>query len=134
MNVKQTNFAYRVRHALNEHADDLPASTASRLADARTRALARKKPDSPRPAPIDQQAVAGRFGGLFNDRLSWLARAGAALPMVVVAAGIFVLYQAAWQERISDVAEIDAMVLADELPLRAYTDTGFNAYLARRAE
>jgi hypothetical protein len=38
------------------------------------------------------------------------------------------------QERISDLAEIDALVLSDELPLSAYLDHGFNAYLAKQVE
>ena len=35
------------------------------------------------------------------------------------------------QERIADLAEIDAAVLSDELPLDAYLDHGFNAYLSQ---
>ncbi|HWW72169.1 MAG TPA: DUF3619 family protein, partial [Duganella sp.] len=43
MNTDDLNFAYKVRHALNERLDDLPASTTDRLAQARKLALARKK-------------------------------------------------------------------------------------------
>jgi hypothetical protein len=32
------------------------------------------------------------------------------------------------------MAELDAAVLSDELPLTAYLDTGFNAYLEKRAQ
>ncbi|MDB5798539.1 MAG: hypothetical protein JWP36_2441 [Paucimonas sp.] len=134
MNAKEINFAYRVRHALNEHLDTLPPATIDRLAQARTRALASKKADAPQRVLATQTAFAGRAGGLFGDRLSWLARMGVAIPMVVVAAGIFALYQSEYQQRISEVAEIDAMVLADELPLNAYLDNGFNAYLAKKAD
>ena len=35
MNTDDLNFAYKVRHALNEQLDDLPASTTDRLAQAR---------------------------------------------------------------------------------------------------
>ena len=38
------------------------------------------------------------------------------------------------QKHISDTADIDAAVLSDELPLSAYLDHGFSAYLARQAE
>lgn len=134
MNTRQINFAYRVRHALNEQLDNMPAATTDRLAAARARALARKKPDAPRRAFATEHAFSGRAGGHFGDRLSWLARMGVAIPMVVVAAGIFALYQSESQRRISDFAEIDAMVLVDELPLNAYLDNGFNAYLAKKAE
>ena len=32
MNTDDLNFAYKVRHALNAHLDELPASTTDRLA------------------------------------------------------------------------------------------------------
>jgi hypothetical protein len=131
MNTKQVNFAYRLRRALNENLETLPASTTDRLAQARSAALARKKADAPQRVSTRRLAVAGNSGSLFGDRLSWLGRIGVALPMAIVAAGIFALYQAESQRRIDDVAEIDALVLADELPLNAYLDNGFNAYLAK---
>lgn len=134
MNVRQINFAYRVRHALNEHLDTMPAATVDRLAAARTAALQRKKSDAPKRKFVSDQVLAGHAGGMLDSRPSWLARMGAVLPLLVVAAGIFTLYHAEYQQRISDVAEMDAMVLADELPLKAYLDNGFNAYLAKRSE
>jgi hypothetical protein len=45
MNTEELNFAYKVRHALNETLDDLPPATTDRLAQARQMALARKKAD-----------------------------------------------------------------------------------------
>jgi len=44
------------------------------------------------------------------------------------------IYQYEQQRRIAETAEIDAAVLSDELPLSAYTDHGFNAYLAKRGQ
>jgi hypothetical protein len=38
------------------------------------------------------------------------------------------------QLRINETADIDAAMLTDELPLSAYADHGFNAYLATREE
>lgn len=131
MNTKQVNFAYRLRRALNENLDSLPASTTDRLAQARQVALTRKKADAPQRVAARRPVLAGNAGGLFGAQFSWLGRIGVALPMAVVAAGIFALYQAESQKRIEDVAEIDALVLADELPLNAYLDNGFNAYLAK---
>jgi hypothetical protein len=135
MNMEETNFAYKVRHALNQNLEHLPASTTSRLAVARQAALARKKPDAPirvlTSAPVTAQGVAGaRFGNPF----SWLSRLSVALPVVVVMASLVGMYQAEQQHRISELAEIDAMVLSDELPLNAYLDHGFNAYLAKRGD
>jgi hypothetical protein len=132
MNSRQIDFAYKVRHALNESADKLPAITADRLSTARKIALSRKKPDGRRVrAP---QAVLAGAGSFFDQPFSWLGRMGLALPIIVLAIGLTGLYQAEQQRRISDIADIDALVLSDELPLSAYLDNGFNAYLAKRVE
>ena len=136
MNAKQINFAYRVRHALNEILDQLPAATTDRLAAARQIALSRKKPDTggsrvalPRLAPAH-----GGDGGFFSRPLSWLGRMSVALPVVIVFVGLVGMYQGEKKQRIVEIAEIDAMVLSDELPLNAYLDRGFNAYLAQQGE
>lgn len=132
--AKEVNFAYKVRHALNERVELLPAGTTDRLAAARKQALARKKKDAPSRVMVSQAVVAGHAGLFFEQPLSWLGRLGVAAP-VLVGALIFVgMYQAAQQQRVSELADIDAAVLADELPLSAYLDHGFNAYLAKRGE
>lgn len=133
MNSRQIEFAYKVRHALNESADKLPASAVDRLSSARKLALSRKKPDAVR-MRVPSVVLAGWAGNFFNEPFSWLGRMGMALPIIVLAIGLTGLYQAEQQRRISDIAEIDALVLSDELPLSAYLDHGFNAYLAKRVE
>jgi len=134
MNAKEINFAYKVRHALNENLEHLPPSTTSRLAAARQAALSRKKSESPRRALAPRLLPAGSGDGFFSHPVSWLGRMGVALPIVLAFAGLVGMYQAEKQQHIRELAEIDAMVLSDELPLSAYTDHGFNAYLAKRGE
>lgn len=134
MSPKELNFAYKVRHALNEAADNLPSSSAERLASARKIALSRKKSESGLRVLLNQRALAGEAGSFFGTRPSWLARIGLALPLLVVALGLTSIYRHEQQSLISELAEIDAAVLADELPLSAYVDHGFNAYLANRGE
>jgi hypothetical protein len=135
MNAKEINFAYRVRHALNENLDRLPAATTDRLAAARQLALSRKKPDAGgRRVAVPRLAPAGGDGGFFNRPVSWLGRMSFALPVVIVFAGLVGMYQVEKKQHIVELAEIDAMVLSDELPLNAYLDRGFNAYLAQQGE
>jgi hypothetical protein len=134
MNTEEINFAYKVRHALNENLDILPASTANRLASARKIALSRKKNDAPLHMLASQRALAGQIGNFFNEPLSWIGRMGLAIPVIVVVIGLIGIYQAEQQQRISEIADIDVAVLADELPLTAYLDHGFNAYLAKRVD
>ena len=135
MNMEEINFAYKVRHALNQNLESLPASTTNRLAAARQAALARKKADAPISLRTSALATAqGMAGGVFGNTFSGLGRLSVALPVVVVMASLIGMYQAEKQHRISELAEIDAMVLSDELPLNAYLDHGFNAYLAKRGD
>jgi hypothetical protein len=130
MNTDDINFAYKVRHALNENLDQLPASTAERLAAARKLAVARKKPHAP--VRVAQRALAGNFGAFFS--FSSLGRAGAIIPLLALVAGLAGVYQYEQEQRIAEIAELDAAVLSDELPLTAYLDHGFNAYLAQRGQ
>jgi hypothetical protein len=134
MNINELNFAYKVRNALNENLDDFPASTADKLASARKIALSRKKKDSALRVLLPQRAFAGDIGGFVGKPISWLGRMGLALPLIALVAGLIGIYQFEEQRRISETAEIDAGVLSDELPLSAYLDRGFNAYLAKRGE
>ena len=54
--------------------------------------------------------------------------------MIVLVIGLVGIYQFEQQQRINEIADIDAAVLSDELPLSAYLDHGFSTYLAKRAE
>lgn len=132
MNNTELNFAYKVRHALNESAENLPPSITEKLASARKTAVSRKRKDAPLAYFIPRQVLAGDAGGFFRSPVSWLHRMGLAIPLIVLAAGLIGLYEFENERRISDTAEIDAAVLVDDLPLSAYVDYGFNAYLAER--
>ncbi|WP_020652982.1 DUF3619 family protein [Massilia niastensis] len=128
MNTDDINLAYKIRHALNDNLDSLPASTTDRLAAARARAMARKKPDAPVRAQAGQpQRGWFDFGALLSGPA--LSRLGVAVPLLALVIGMGGIYQHEQQQRIAALADIDAAVLADELPLTAYLDNGFNAYL-----
>ncbi|MFC3110372.1 DUF3619 family protein [Undibacterium arcticum] len=136
MNNSDLNFAYKVRHALNENLDNLPASTADRLASARKIAMSHKKQDNPPRLLATQQrtVVAGGAGRHFGDSFDWLGRIGIALPLLALVAGLIGIYQFEEQKHISDTADIDAAVLSDELPVSAYLDHGFNTFISTRGE
>lgn len=131
MNTRELNFAYKVRHALNESAEKLPLSTTEKLASARKIALARQKKASGLRVLVPQRLFAGEAGQFLNAPLAWLGRMGILVPVVALFALLASIYQVE-QQHISDTAEMDVAVLADELPLSAYLDNGFNAFLAAR--
>lgn len=133
MNTGELDFAYKVRHALNDSIDKLPASTAERLASARKVALTRQKKKSASRVFISQRTFAGDVGHTFNTPLAWLGRAGLMVPVVALFTLLTSIYEVE-QKHIRNTAEMDAAVLTDELPLSAYLDNGFNAYLVARGE
>lgn len=135
MNNKELQFAYRVKRALDANLENLPETTTQSLAEARRVALARKKQNSPKRVVAPQFVLAGAGGGsLQQPSFAWLGRLGVAIPLL---AGVLLfagLYEHEHQQRISELAEIDVGVLSDELPITAYLDHGFNAYLAQQGE
>lgn len=131
MNTRELNFAYKIRHALNESIDKLPPSTTEKLASARKIALSRQKKASGLRMFVSRSALAGDAGQFFNAPLAWLGRMGVMMPVAALFALLASIYQVE-QQHISNTAEMDAAVLTDELPLSAYLDTGFNAFLATR--
>jgi hypothetical protein len=139
--TKEVEFAFQIRRALDERAAELPPATAERLAAARQAALARRKPEA-EPSIVLVPTLAGAGGIMLNPaplaapaprrEPLWrmLARAW---PLVVIVAGLIgVTY---WEDlqHTADLADIDAAMLSDDLPLNAYLDHGFNAYLSHDA-
>lgn len=60
---------------------------------------------------------------------SWWLRLASFAPLMVLALGLLLVGQLDAQEQIQAAAEIDAVLLADDLPPRAYADPGFTEYL-----
>lgn len=134
MNAKDLYFAYQVKHALDEHIESLPVTTTERLACSRKIALSRRKKQNVLHFHAIQNIVAGPIGHLVNAPMTLLGRLGVAAPLL---AGVLIfvgLYEYEQEQRIAEMAEIDVAVLSDELPLSAYADQGFNAFLAKRDE
>ncbi|WP_277188357.1 DUF3619 family protein [Caballeronia sp. BR00000012568055] len=144
LETKENEFALKVVRALDENTSNIPAAAVDRLAQARRAAIARKKPEkvavaAPAFTPVLAGAGAsvtmgsgesrapkgrlGRFARLGGLNLIWPVAA-----LVIGLAGI-----AYWedQQRKAELADIDAAMLSDSLPLDAYLDHGFNAYLSR---
>lgn len=123
--TEEAQFANRIRHALNQGMR-LDAPSAERLRAARERALAACRPER-RPALAWADNVLGRLGGLGGLSLRVL------LPIAVLALAIAATY--AWQQdqRLAQIEEIDSMLLTDELPIDAYLDRRFEAWLKKRS-
>ncbi|MBY0574078.1 MAG: DUF3619 family protein [Undibacterium sp.] len=125
---EEIDFAYKVRRAMTESAEDLPNATLDRLAAARQLALSRQKPETASAVLAFGGVLAGANGGSFSQK-SWVKKLWIGLPILVLIVGLYGIYEHEQQQQINDLAEIDAAVLVDELPPDAYVDNGFNTYL-----
>jgi len=125
--VLQAQFGRRVAARLSSGTDALPHDIGERLRVARAQALARRRLPA-RATPV--VVAAGGTAALGNV---WWARLGAVLPLVALVAGLITI--SVWQEdqRASELAEVDAALLTDDLPPAAYTDSGFAQFLKSEA-
>ncbi|MFM0646767.1 DUF3619 family protein [Paraburkholderia bryophila] len=137
LETKELEFARQMRRALDENAASIPTATVDRLAAARRAALARKKPEAvSAPVFVPAFAGAGMPAGmppveLPQRRRSPLRRFALAWPLVALVVSLVGIAYWEDQQRTAELADIDAAMLSDDLPLNAYLDHGFNAYLSR---
>jgi hypothetical protein len=135
LETKELEFARQVRRALDENAAGIAPATVDRLAAARRAALARKKPETVS-APVFAPAFAGMPAVLSQmetprPRRSPLRRFALAWPLAALVVSLVGIAYWEDQQRTAELADIDAAMLSDDLPLNAYLDHGFNAYLSR---
>ena len=129
------HFALRITSLMTHGADDLPHDITERLRFGRERALARAVQARRAAVPVVATTVmstSGRAAVLGGPPSVWL-RLAAALPLVVLVAGLVLIQHHHDFEQIAAAAEIDSALLADELPPAAYVDPGFTEFL-RTAE
>ena len=111
---------------LTQGAQSLPAGIKDRLHAARMKALSVRKAEKVRAQKPVFAGSMGNFSSGSNglwDTVSWVA------PLVVLVFGLIGIGQ--WQNdsRITDIAEVDAALLTDDVPPDAYADSGFMAFL-----
>ncbi len=123
--MNELHFAYKIRQHLNRGLGDLPAATVNRLQDARQRALAQQR------VSVHQSVLAGA-GGFFQQRFEHLDLRQVLLAFVVVfGVATYTFWYA--DQSVSEMADIDSALLSDDLPIAAFTDKGFDAWLKSSA-
>jgi hypothetical protein len=131
----QTRVAQRLADALTElHAKAGNPDIDARLNFARDQALAAAR--RARKAPAAAPSILGMSGGAAvlgsgpeaGDTPWWL-RLGALLPLAVLLAGLMLIDTHYTRSQIEAAAEVDAAILADDLPPEAYRDRGFVEFL-----
>ena len=125
--MNEIKFANKIRQALNE-GSRVDARIAERLRAARERAIASRKPEREPAlawARSTASGVIGGFGGVggFSLRL--------VLPTVLLIVGLVAIYSWQREQSAADIEELDAHLLTDDLPIDAYLDRGFEAWLKK---
>jgi hypothetical protein len=121
-------FANKIRQALNESARlDGPrgGAIAERLRAARERALDAKAPERAPAFSWARLQASGALGGFGGFALRVL------LPALLLIAGLVAIYGWQQEQRAADAEELDAQLLTDVLPIDAYLDRGFEAWLKK---
>jgi hypothetical protein len=129
--MNEIKFTNKIRQALNEGArldGESGAHIVARLRAARERALAVHKAERAPSLAWARTAAAGVIGGFggfggFSVRLL--------LPGALLVAGLVAIYSTQLEQRAADIEELDAQLLSDDLPIDAYLDRGFEAWLKK---
>jgi len=124
-----TRFALRVTSRLSEQASNLPSDLSERLRVSREQAVARAR-QLRLAQPNREPAIALTSGALAlgGPPSAWL-RLASLLPLMMLVLGLLLIQHLHDQAEIHAAAEVDAALLADDLPPEAYGDPGFVVFL-----
>jgi hypothetical protein len=128
MNDQQNEFAKYITGYLDQGAAGLKAGTVYGLQQARAKALAQL--DQPALAPYREAAFAGPHrgnqpaGGILRNARLWLG-----IAAIVVT--FFGFHQWQLYQQTREIEELDTQLLSSDLPIDAYLDRGFQAWLTR---
>ena len=137
----QQRFARQVSARLSQGAAELPYDISERLRAARVQAVGKRKVTSLRTASsasvqggsgsatLAMGGTGGNTGGNGDEETSWLNRLASVVPLLALVAGLLVIQFVQDDNRVNELAEVDAALLTDDLPTAAYTDPGFVEFL-----
>jgi hypothetical protein len=128
MNNQENKFAKYVTGYLDQGAAGLKAGTVYKLQQARAKALAQL--DAPEMVTYREASMAGLHaqgtypGSVLRSARLWLG-------IIAIVAAFFGLQQ--WQvyQQTREIEELDTQLLSSDLPIDAYLDRGFQAWLTR---
>ncbi|MBA3771907.1 MAG: DUF3619 family protein [Ramlibacter sp.] len=125
----QDQFGRRVAARLAAGTAEIPYNLTERLRAARVQALARRKQAQLRTASSVVASGGSAAMTFHGDGQSLWNRIASALPLIALAAGLILIHTVENDRRASEVAEVDAALLTDDLPPSAYADPGFAQFL-----
>ena len=133
--MNEIKFTNKIRQALNEGArlhGERGVRIAERLRAARERALERRRIAREPVLAWERGAALGTSEGAAGDSED---TGGFSLRLLLATAlllaGLFAIYSGQQAQRAAEVEELDALLLTDDLPIDAYLDRGFDAWLKK---
>jgi hypothetical protein len=124
----QARFARRVVARLNDSAEHLGGDVTERLRFARERAVERAAAARTAAAPAAVGMTASG-AALLGAGSGWWVKVASVLPLLALVVGLILIQRWQTTAQISVAAEVDAALLADDLPPTAYRDAGFVEFL-----
>jgi anti-sigma factor RsiW len=118
--------ASKICRYLDQGSDQLSYRVQERLAAARAAALAKvvsPTVETPVIPPVAREPVPAEEASPW-----WWRLAATAVPLLLVA-GIFLVDLVHQEQSAAELAEVDAALLTDDVPLVAYADHGFGVYI-----
>jgi len=130
----ESRFALRVAARLNEQTRELPHSTSERLRVAREQALERARLARKAVAATGAQLSGSGAAGVLSvggpgGSSGWWLKFLSLLPLLALVGGLILIQHTHLKSRIAAAADLDAALLADDLPPAAYSDPGFVEFL-----
>jgi hypothetical protein len=125
--MNEREIAKKIVRYLDRGTAELKAGTAYKLQLARQEALARLS----EPRRASELVLAGAGGGTMGGGRRFFADARIWVSVLLIVGSVlsFQYWQSAQQAH--DIEETDAAILSSELPIEAYLDRGFQAWLNR---
>jgi hypothetical protein len=127
----QDQLGQRLAARLSAETLDLPHDITERLRAARTRAVAARLTSQTRlqssQAVVHQNGTALLHFG--DEGLNLWSRMASFFPLVALVAGLALISTLLDDDRANELAEIDSVLLSDDLPPAAYADPGFLQFL-----
>ncbi|MGD2140817.1 MAG: DUF3619 family protein [Burkholderiales bacterium] len=114
--MTQDDLARRIVQQLDQNLNELPPDIVARLTDARKQALR---------AGTEPASWRSRLAAMVNGHRMVLTVTLPALFLVIAAGAVLFLQSTVSQ----DPFDVETALMHDELPIHAYTDPGFDAWL-----
>jgi hypothetical protein len=121
-------FGRAIAARLSAGTDEMPYEVRERLRAARVRALQARKAPAAAPVVVRNGAGAATLA-MGQGKPGLFTRIASVLPLLLLAGGLVLIHSFHTERRASELAEVDAALLTDDLPPAAYADPGFVQFL-----